>query len=140
MYVATPWSWHVPMAVAAMENGVHAGVEVPCAVTLDECWRLVDVSERTRRHCMILENCCYGWNERLVLNLVRAGMLGEITHAECAYIHDLRSLLFENGARGSGDDSSTSSGTATCTRPTASGRWPSTWESTAATVSPASSR
>ncbi len=100
VYVATPWSWHVPMAVAAMENGVHAGVEVPCAVTLDECWRLVDVSERTRRHCVILENCCYGWSERLVLNLVRAGMLGELTHAECAYIHDLRSLLFENRGEG----------------------------------------
>ena len=100
VYVATPWSWHVPMAVAAMENGVHAGVEVPCAVTLEECWRLVDVSERTRRHCVILENCCYGWSERLVLNLVRAGMLGELTHAECAYIHDLRSLLFENRGEG----------------------------------------
>ena len=100
VYVATPWNWHVPMAVAAMENGVHAGVEVPSAVTLEECWRLVDVSERTRRHCMILENCCYGWSELLVLNLVRAGMLGELTHAECAYIHDLRSLLFENRGRG----------------------------------------
>ena len=141
VYVATPWNWHVPMAVAAMENGVHAGVEVPSAVTLEECWRLVDVSERTRRHCMILENCCYGWNELLVLNLVRAGMLGELTHAECAYIHDLRSsALREPRARASGGASSTSSATATSTRPTASGRWRSTWASTVATASPASSR
>jgi hypothetical protein len=101
VYVATPWSWHVPMAVAAMENGVHAAVEVPTAVTLEECWRIVDVSERTRRHCMILENCCYGWNELLVLNLVRAGMLGELTHAECAYIHDLRKVeLFKTDGEG----------------------------------------
>ena len=101
VYVATPWNWHVPMAVAAMENGVHAAVEVPSAVTLEECWRLVDVSERTRRHCMILENCCYGWNELLVLNLVRAGMLGELTHAECAYIHDLRQVeLFKTDGEG----------------------------------------
>jgi predicted dehydrogenase len=100
VYVATPWSWHAPMAVAAMEGGAHVGVEVPAAVTLEECWRLVDASERTRRHCVILENCCYGWSEMLVLNLVRAGMLGELTHAECAYIHDLRGLLFENEGEG----------------------------------------
>jgi hypothetical protein len=101
VYVATPWSWHVPVAVAAMENGVHAAVEVPSAVTLEECWRLVDVSERTRRHCVILENCCYGWNELLVLNLVRAGMLGQLTHAECAYIHDLRQVeLFKTEGEG----------------------------------------
>jgi len=100
VYVATPWSWHVPMAVAAMEGGAHAGVEVPAAVTIQECWRLVDTSERTRRHCVMLENCCYGWSEMLVLNLVRAGMLGELTHAECAYIHDLRALLFEDEGEG----------------------------------------
>jgi hypothetical protein len=100
VYVATPWSWHVPMAVAALEGGAHVGVEVPAAVTLEDCWRLVDTSERTRRHCVMLENCCYGWSEMLVLNLIRAGMLGELTHAECAYIHDLRSLLFENRSEG----------------------------------------
>jgi hypothetical protein len=100
VYVATPWSWHVPMAVAAMEGGVHVGVEVPSAVTLGECWRLVDTSERTRRHCAILENCCYGWSEMLVLNMVRAGAFGELTHGECAYIHDLRSLLFEDRGEG----------------------------------------
>ena len=100
VYVATPWNWHVPMAVAAMQAGVHAGVEVPSAVSIDECWTLVDTSEKTRRHCMILENCCYGWSEMLVLNMARAGVFGELTHGECAYIHDLRSLLFENRGEG----------------------------------------
>lgn len=100
VYVATPWSWHVEMAVAAMKAGVHVGVEVPSAVTLEECWRLVDTSEATRRHCMILENCCYGWSELLVLNMVRQGVFGELVHGECAYIHDLRSLLFENKGEG----------------------------------------
>ena len=95
VYVATPWRWHVPMALAAMAGGAHAAVEVPAAVTLDECWQLVDASERTRRHCVMLENCNYGWSEMLARNLVRAGMLGEINHAECAYIHDLRALLFD---------------------------------------------
>jgi hypothetical protein len=101
VYVATPWRWHVPMAVAAMGAGVHAGVEVPSAVTLEECWTLVDTSEKTRRHCMILENCCYGWNELLVLDMVRAGVFGELTHAECAYIHDLRQVeLFKTEGEG----------------------------------------
>jgi hypothetical protein len=100
VYVATPWRWHVPMAVAAMEGGAHVGCEVPAAVTLEECWALVDTSEATRRHCAILENCCYGWSELLVLNLVRQGLFGELVHAECAYIHDLRSLLFEDEGEG----------------------------------------
>lgn len=95
VYVATPWRWHVPMALAAMAGGAHAAVEVPAAVTLEECWQLVEASERTRRHCVMLENCNYGWSEMLVRNLVREGMLGELVHAECAYIHDLRELLFD---------------------------------------------
>jgi predicted dehydrogenase len=98
--IATPWAWHVPMAVAAMKAGKHCGVEVPAATTLDECWALVDTSERTRRHCMILENCCYGYNEMLVLNLVRAGVLGEVLHGECAYIHDLRAILLADEGEG----------------------------------------
>ncbi len=98
--IATPWEWHVPMAVAAMEAGHHAAVEVPAAVTVAECWRLVDTSERTRRHCVMLENCCYGRSELLVLQLVRAGRLGEILHGEAAYIHDLRKILFARESEG----------------------------------------
>jgi hypothetical protein len=96
VYIATPWRWHVPMALAAMNAGKHAFVEVPLATTLADCWRLVDASERTRRHCVMLENCCYGYNELLVLGMVRAGLLGDLTHAEAAYIHDLREVLFDD--------------------------------------------
>jgi hypothetical protein len=96
VYIPTPWRWHVPMAVAAMEAGKHAFVEVPAATTLADCWRLVDTSERTRRHCVMLENCCFGRNELMVLGMVRAGLLGELTHAEAAYIHDLREVLFDD--------------------------------------------
>src|SRR5512138_1792980 len=74
VYIATPWDWHVPMAIAAMNQGKHAGVEVPVATTLEDCWTLVDTSEKTRRHCIIMENCCYGYNEMLVLNMARAGV------------------------------------------------------------------
>ncbi len=100
VYVATPWEWHVPMALRAMEHGKHAFVEVSAAVTVDECWELVDASERARRHCVILENCCYGQNELFVLNLVRRGVFGELKHAECAYVHDLRSMLFNLNSEG----------------------------------------
>jgi predicted dehydrogenase len=100
IYIATPWDWHVPMALAAMNNGHHAGVEVPVATTLEDCWKLVEASERTRRHCLIMENCCYGYNEMMVLNMARAGLFGELVHAEAAYIHDLRELLFKDESEG----------------------------------------
>lgn len=100
VYIATPWDWHVPMAVRAMERGKHAAVEVPAATTLEDCWKLVDTSERTRCHCIILENCCYGQSELLVLNMVRAGLFGTVTHGEAAYIHDLRALLLEDSGEG----------------------------------------
>ena len=98
--IATPWQWHTPMALFAMRHGKHAAVEVPAAVTLDECWDLVKTSEQTRKHCMMLENCCYGYNELLLLNMVRAGMLGELTHGAAAYDHDLRSMLVSNKGEG----------------------------------------
>lgn len=100
IYVATPFAWHVPMALRAMERGKHAFVEVPAAITVDDCWLLVNASERTQRHCVMLENCCYGENELFVLNLVRAGVFGHLHHAECAYIHDLRELLFKLESEG----------------------------------------
>jgi hypothetical protein len=100
VYTATPWEWHVPVCVAAMEHGKHAATEVPAAYTIEDCWTLVDTSERTRRHCIMLENCNYGYNELLVLNLVRAGLFGELKHGAAAYNHDLRSILFENRDEG----------------------------------------
>ncbi|MES2465090.1 MAG: Gfo/Idh/MocA family oxidoreductase [Armatimonadota bacterium] len=100
LYIATPWDLHVPMAVAAMESGKAVAVEVPAATTLEGCWQLVETSERTRQHCVLLENCCYGQSEMLVLNLVRAGVFGDLTHAECAYIHDLRSILLADHGEG----------------------------------------
>ncbi len=99
-YVASSWDAHVPLAVAAMEHGVHAAVEVPAVTTLEDCWRLVDASEATRRHCVILENCCYGQEEMLMLGLARAGRFGDITHGEGAYIHDLRTLLLSDEGEG----------------------------------------
>ncbi len=98
--IATPWQWHVPMAVAAMKNGKHAATEVPAATSLEECWQLVDTSEATRRHCIMLENCCYGENETLVLNMVRAGLFGDLLYGEAAYLHDLREELFSNKGEG----------------------------------------
>ncbi len=98
--IATPWDWHVEMAVAAMKHGKHAAVEVPAATTIDDCWKLVNTSEETRRHCMMLENCCYGYNETLVLRMVHAGLFGDLFYGEGAYIHDLRDELFSNKGEG----------------------------------------
>jgi hypothetical protein len=100
VYIATPWDWHVPMALFAMENGKHAAVEVPAALTVKDCWKLVDTSERTRKHCIMMENCCYGYWEMFVMNAVRQGAFGDLTHGEAAYIHDLREILTENASEG----------------------------------------
>lgn len=97
VYTATPWRLHVPVCVTAMKNGKHAATEVPAAVTLDECWELVETSEKTRRHCVMMENCCYDKTEMMILNMVRKGLLGELLHAECGYLHDLRYLKLTDG-------------------------------------------
>ncbi len=90
IYNATPWELHVPIALYAMEHGKHVAIEVPAALTIEDCWALVDTAERTQRHCMMLENCCYDFFELTTLNMARNGILGDIIHGECAYIHDLR--------------------------------------------------
>lgn len=100
VYIATPWDWHVPMAVDTMKNGKHTAVEVPAATTLQECWDLVNTSEATRKHCVILENCCYGESEMMVLQMVRDGAFGEISHGEAAYLHDLRGIVTANEGEG----------------------------------------
>ena len=94
IYIATPWEWHVPIAVYAMEHGKHVAVEVPGARTLEECWQLVETSERTKKHCMQLENCCYDFFETLTINMAQQGVLGELVHGEGAYIHALLDGLF----------------------------------------------
>ena len=93
--IATPWEWHARMAVDAMNAGKHAFTEVPAAYTVDDCWALVETSEKTQKHCMMMENVCYGREELMVLNMCRLGVLGELLHGEAAYIHDLRGQMHE---------------------------------------------
>jgi hypothetical protein len=93
--ISTPWELHAPQAIAAMEAGKHAFIEVPAAITVDECWGLVETSERTGKHCMMLENCNYGREELALLNMVRQGLFGELLHGEAAYIHELRDQMLE---------------------------------------------
>ena len=101
VFVATNWANHAPMAIGAMEAGAHVMVEVPLAVTLDELWAVVNTSERTGRHCMMLENVNYNRDELMFLNMVRQGLIGEPLHAEAAYIHELRWQMAEE-ERGTG--------------------------------------
>lgn len=100
VFTATPWEWHVPVCLAAMTTGKHAVTEVPAAVTIDECWQLVESAERHHKHCVMMENCCYDRREMLALHLARRGMLGELLHAECGYLHDLRAIKFANEGEG----------------------------------------
>lgn len=92
--IATPWEDHVQQAVYAMQQGKHVGLEVPAAITIEECWQMVNTAEETQRNCMMLENVCYGDEELWLLNMATNGVFGQLTYAECAYIHDLRELMF----------------------------------------------
>jgi predicted dehydrogenase len=99
VYTPTPWHLHTPVSVYAMKNGKHAATEVNAGKTIDECWQLVETSEKTKKHCMMLENCCYDFFELLTLNMARQGLFGELIHAEGAYIHDLsKDYLFNKNA------------------------------------------
>ena len=89
VYIATDWLHPFPVAICAMENDKHVAIEVPSAMTLKECWDLVNMSEKTRKHCMILENCCYDWFEMNTLNMAQQGVFGEVIRAQGAYIHNL---------------------------------------------------
>ncbi len=89
VYIATDWKHHVPMALYAMEQGKHVAVEVPGAMTLDDIWALINKSELTRKHCMMLENCVYDFFELTTLNMAQHNVFGEILHVEGSYIHNL---------------------------------------------------
>ncbi|MBX3111011.1 MAG: Gfo/Idh/MocA family oxidoreductase [Fimbriimonadaceae bacterium] len=90
---ATPWDWHVPVCLSAMKHGHHAFTEVPAAYTIEDCWALVEASEASRKHCVMIENCTYDHAEMMVLNMVQAGLFGVPLHGGAAYDHDLRDVL-----------------------------------------------
>ncbi|MFK5973466.1 MAG: Gfo/Idh/MocA family oxidoreductase [Flavobacteriaceae bacterium] len=96
VFIATPWEDHAHMAIEAMKQGAHAFVELPLALTIKEMWELVDTSEKTQKHCMMMENVNYGRDELLYLNMCRQGVLGDLLHGEAAYIHELRWQMKEN--------------------------------------------
>ena len=100
VYTATPWEWHVPVMLAALAAGKHCGSECPIGTSLRDLWSLVDASEKARRHCLQLENCNYGATEMMVNRMVHDGVFGDVLHAEAAYLHDLREILFENRDEG----------------------------------------
>jgi len=100
VFTATPWRWHVPVCIAAMKAGKHAATEVPAAQNIDDCWRLVETSEKSRRHCVMMENCNYDRFEMMVLNMVEQGVFGELLHARCGYLHDLRAVKHDMEGEG----------------------------------------
>lgn len=95
IFVSTPWEWHAKQAIAAMEAGAHALIEVPLGISVEELWQIIDTSEKTQRHCMMMENVNYMREELLFLNICRQNVLGELLHGEAAYIHGLREQMHQ---------------------------------------------
>jgi hypothetical protein len=100
IYQVTPWNLHAQVAIYAMEQGKHVATEMPAALTIEDCWLLVETSERTRKHCMMLENCCYDFFEMLTLNMVRQGFFGELIHADAGYLHNQLMSHFDKSENG----------------------------------------
>ena len=90
----TGWSGRPAMAIESMRAGKYTAVEVGCADTLDECWDLIRTYEETGVPLMMLENCCYGRREMMVLNMVKQGLFGEIVHCSGGYHHYLTATSF----------------------------------------------
>ena len=101
--ISTPWLWHTPMAVASMKAGKYTGLEVSAANTIEECWDLVNTYEKTRSPLMILENVCYRRDVMAILNMIRQDVFGELIHATCGYLHDLRHVKFNDGIQPDGE-------------------------------------
>lgn len=85
--IASTWDWHVPMAVESMQAKKYVGLEVPAAMTIEDCWKLVDTYEETGTNIMFLENCCYDRECMAVLQMIREGIFGIPMHATCGYRH-----------------------------------------------------
>ena len=100
VFNATPWEFHVPIMLSAMRNGKHTATEVPAAMTVEDCWAMVESAEKHQKHCVMMENCNYDRAEMMVYNMVRQGLFGEILHAEGGYLHDLRGIKFEDKGEG----------------------------------------
>ncbi|MCG8574619.1 MAG: Gfo/Idh/MocA family oxidoreductase [Flavobacteriales bacterium] len=96
LLIVTPWELHAPMCIYGMNQGKHVASEVPIAYSLKDCWTLVETAEKTQRHCIMLENCCYNEEELFVLNMIENGVFGDITHTEGAYLHDLRAHMLSS--------------------------------------------
>lgn len=94
--IATPWKLHAPMAIYCMKNGKHVASEVPISSTIEDCWAIIQTAEHTQKHCVMMENCNYNEEELWILNMIQEGVFGDITHAEGAYLHDLRALLLDD--------------------------------------------
>ena len=101
VFISTNWNNHAPMVIEAMNSGAHAFVEVPIATTIEDMWEIINTSEKTRKHCMMMENVNYGRDELMYLNMCRKGVIGDFLHAEAAYIHELR-FQMEEQKRGTG--------------------------------------
>jgi predicted dehydrogenase len=101
VFISTNWNNHAPMVIESMKSGAHAFVEVPMATTIEDMWEIINTSEKTRKHCMMMENVNYGRDEMMYLNMCRKGVIGDFLHAEAAYIHELR-FQMEEQKRGTG--------------------------------------
>jgi hypothetical protein len=97
VFIVTPWEWHAPQAIAAMEAKIAVACEVVAGITLQDHWDVLRTQQRTGTPYMLMENVCYRRDVMAVLQMVRAGLFGELVHLQGGYQHDLRGVKFTSG-------------------------------------------
>ncbi len=79
--IAVPHHLHEPVAIAALDAGLHVLLEKPLAPTLDACDRILAAARAAGTVFMVAENAQY-WPEVLtVRDLVRDGTIGDVVTA-----------------------------------------------------------
>lgn len=93
--IASPWHFHVEQALYALEQGCHVAMEIKGGFCLGEYDPLIEVASRKGLRIYPLENAVFTRENMAMLQLVQAGVLGQLVALRGGYRHDLRDMLVD---------------------------------------------
>jgi len=93
--LSTPIQVHGQQAIAAMRNGKHVLCQYIAANDLAEAQELLSVAKASGKKYMFIETDCYERRNRIMMELAKRGVLGELTWGRGEYIHDCKSLGYK---------------------------------------------
>lgn len=93
--IASPWHFHLEQALYALEQGCHVAMEIKGGFCLGEYDPLIEVASRKGLRIYPLENAVFTRENMAMLQLVQAGVLGQLVALRGGYRHDLRDMLVD---------------------------------------------